>query len=89
LLYGTRKTCTQKPPTVICTHTLTQEADEFLQRLSREATDALGWTVGKSAIVRALLQYAAPQPSSWVSTILLPLAEQEIDTGIVWGRQKK
>lgn len=75
-------------PTVICTYTLTREADEFLQRLSRETTDAIGWTVSKAAIVRALLQYAIEQPSSWASTILLPLIEQQVDTHGTSGKKK-
>jgi hypothetical protein len=84
-----KKSAPQKPFLVARTHTLTREADILLQQLSQEASDALGWTVGSSAIVRALLRYVAQQPTSWAPTTLHPLIEKEIDAGIVWGSKKK
>lgn len=78
-----------KPPLVVRSHTLTQETDDTLHRLNQDASDALGWTVGSSAVIRALLRYVAQQPSSWVSTTLHPLIEQEIASGIFWGTKKK
>jgi hypothetical protein len=81
-----------KPPKqhlMIRSLTLTQETNRFLLRVSQEASDSLGWTVSGSAIVRALLRYAAQQPPSWVPRTLLPLIEQEINAGVLWGSKKK
>jgi hypothetical protein len=72
----------------IRTHTLTEENERTLQRLSQEASDVIGWTVSNSAVVRALLRYVTQQPSAWVFTTLVPLIEQEMQTGIVWGSKK-
>jgi len=79
----------QKPFLVTRSHTLTREADILLQQLSQEASDALGWTVGSSAVLRALLRYVAQQPTVWASTTLHPLIEQEIASGLFWGNKKK
>ena len=79
----------KKHPLFPHTFTLSQDADHLLQRLSQEASDALGWTVGSSAVIRALLQYIAQQPPTWASTSLHPLIEQEIASGTFWGTKKK
>jgi hypothetical protein len=82
----------QKPPKpflVVRSHTLTREADILLQQLAQEASDALGWTVGSSAVIRALLRYVAQQPTAWASATLHPLIEQEIASGLLWGSKKK
>jgi len=50
---------------------------------------ALGWTVGSSAVIRALLRYADQQTPAWVSESLHPLIEQEIASGTFWGTKKK
>ena len=71
------------------TLTLTRGADTILQQLSQDASDALGWTVGSSAVVRVLLQYVAQQSPAWASMSLHPLIEQEIASGMVWGSKKK
>lgn len=79
----------QKQPLVVRSHTLTREADTILKELNQGASDALGWTVGSSAVIRALLRYADQQPPAWVSESLHPLIEQEIASGIFWGSKKK
>jgi hypothetical protein len=79
----------KKPFLVVRSHTLTREADILLQQLNQDASDALGWTVGSSAVVRALLRYVAQQPTVWASTMLHPLIEKEIASGIFWGSKKK
>ena len=79
----------KKQPLVARTHTLTQEADTTLQQLSQDASDSLGWTVGSSAVIRALLRYVAQQPTAWASMTLHPLIEQEIAGGLLWGSKKK
>jgi hypothetical protein len=68
---------TPKQPLITRSITLTTEANETLHQLSQEASDALGWTVGSSAVLRALLQYVGQQPPSWVSATLHPLIEKE------------
>jgi hypothetical protein len=85
---ATRKTTPYKKSLFIRTHTLTEENERTLQQLSQETSDVIGWTVSNSAVVRALLRYATEQPSSWVSTTLAPLIEQEMQTGIIWGSKK-
>ena len=72
----------KKQPLVVRSHTLTQEADTILRQLSQNASDALGWTVGSSAIVRALLRYVEQQPTAWAAATLHPLIEQEIANGL-------
>ena len=79
----------KKQPLVVRSHTLTQGADTILRQLSQNASDALGWTVGSSAIVRALLQYVEQQPAAWATATLHPLIEQEIANGLFWGRKTK
>ncbi len=83
------KTKPHKQPLVVRSHTLTQEADTILQQLSQDASDALGWTVGSSAVIRALLQYVDQQSPAWSSATLHPLIEREIAGGIFWGSKKK
>jgi len=82
------KTKPKRQPLVIRSLTLTHDADETLQRLSRDASDSLGWTVSSSAIVRALLRYVAQQPPAWALSHLFPLVEREIASGMVWGKKK-
>ncbi len=84
-----RKTAPKKQPLIIRSIALTHDTDTRLQQLSQDASDALGWTVGSSALVRALLQYTKQQPSSWASSMLHPLIEREIAGGLLWGSRKK
>jgi hypothetical protein len=79
----------QKPFLVTRSHTLTREADILLQQLNQEASDALGWTVGSSAVIRALLRYVEQQPAAWAAATLHPLIGQEIANGLFWGRKTK
>lgn len=83
------KSSPQKPFLVPRTYTLTRESDILLQQLSQEASDALGWTVGGSAVIRALLRYVAQQPTAWAARTLHPLIEKEIDADIVRGSKKQ
>jgi len=83
------KTLSKKHPLIPRTHSLTEDTNTILQRLSQDASDALGWTVGGSAIVRSLLRYADQQPPTWAATALHPLIEREIANGTFWGSKKK
>jgi hypothetical protein len=84
-----KKSALKKQPLVVRTHSLTPESERLLHQWSQEATDALGWTVSSSAVLRALLRYASRQPASWVPGNLFPIIEQEIAAGVLWGRKKK
>jgi hypothetical protein len=79
----------KKEPFTIRTHSLTAENDRTLRNLSQNASDVLGWTVGSSAVIRALLRYVKAQPPTWVSSALFPLIEEEIKSGTVWGSKKR
>jgi hypothetical protein len=83
------KSTPKKQPLFPHTFTLSQDADRLLQQLSQDASDSLGWTVGSSAVIRALLRYVAQQPPGWAATALHPFIEQEITSGTFWGRKKK
>jgi hypothetical protein len=82
------KIAPKKPPLAILTHTLSEENERTLQQLSQETSDIIGRTVSNSAVVRALLRYVTQQSSTWVSTTLVPLIEQEMGAGVVWGSKK-
>ncbi len=78
-----------KEPLKVCTVKLTPAAEQILQTLSQDASDALGWTVSNSAVVRALIRHAGQQPATWATAALHPLIDQEITQGRVWGSKKR
>ncbi len=82
------KIAPEKPPLAVLTHTLSEENERTLRQLSQEASDIIGRTVSNSAVVRALLRYATQHHPTWVSTTLVPLIEQEMGAGVVWGSKK-
>jgi hypothetical protein len=85
------KTKRKKPPRLLLTIrslSITQENTTTLDRIAQDASDAIGWTVSGSAIVRALLRYADQQDGEWFSGQLFPIIEQEIQGGTVWGKKK-
>jgi hypothetical protein len=84
-----RKKTPLKEPLKVVTVKLPPAAEQSLQRLSRDASDALGWTVSSSAVVRALIRQAGQQPASWATAALHPLIEEEIAQGRVWGSKKR
>jgi hypothetical protein len=84
-----RKKTLSTEPLKVCSLKVTPTAEQVLYRLSQDASDVLGWTVSRSAMLRALLAYVDQQPRSWASSALYPFVEQEIARGRVWGRKKK
>lgn len=68
---------------------LTLAEADVLMRLSQDASDALGWTVSSSAMIRALVRQAGKQPPAWAASELHPLIEEEIAQGRVWGKQSE
>jgi hypothetical protein len=77
-----------KPRFLIRSLSLTPETDATVQQLAQEASDQLGWTIGGSAIVQALVRHAAKQNLTWARKTLFPLSESEIQSGFVWGKKK-
>lgn len=73
----------------VCSIKMTPAAEDLLNDLSQDATDALKRPVSSSALVRALLHYLAQQPSSWAATALYPLIRQEMERGRIWGKKKQ
>src|SRR5215813_6738168 len=84
-----RKKSLFKEPLRVVSVKLTPAAEYLLQQLRQDASDALGWTVSSSAVVRALIRHAGQQPTSWAATALHPLIEEEIAQGRVWGSKKR
>lgn len=78
-----------KEPLKVVSVKLTPAAEYLLQQLSQDASDALGWTVSSSAVVRALIRQAGRQPPAWAAAEIHPLIEQEIAQGRVWGSKKR
>jgi hypothetical protein len=75
-------------PLKVCSVKLTPAEEQTLHRVSQEASDALGWTVSSSAVMRALIHYLEQTPA-WATAALHPLIEQEIAQGRVWGSKKR
>src|SRR6267143_2115985 len=86
-----KQTPPKKPLEVlrVCTVKLTPAMEQTLRHVSQDASDALGWTVTSSAVMRALLLYIAQRPVGWRQETLFPLIEQEITQGRVWGSKKR
>lgn len=85
------KTKRRKPtgaPVTIRTLSITPVDARTLDKIAQDASDAIGWTVSGSAIVRALLRHADHQGGVWIKEQLFPLIEQEIKDGTVWGKKK-
>jgi FixJ family two-component response regulator len=70
--------------------TLAPDVVETLRRLSRDASDFLGWPVSGSAIIRALVrqvdQQADQHGPAAVEALFLQI-EQELKSGVRWGKQ--
>jgi hypothetical protein len=79
----------RKYPLIPHTYALSTDDEQTLERLRHDASAALGWTVGNSAVVRALLRYAAQQSPGWATAALHPLIGRKLDTGTFWGSKKK
>jgi hypothetical protein len=79
----------RKHPLAPRSHSLSQLDEQILARLRQDASDALGWTVGTSAVVRALIRHAAQQSPEWAAAALHPLIGRAIDMDTFWGSKKK
>jgi len=79
----------KKPEFVVRSLTLTAPLDKDLEQIGLSASDALGWKVSRSAVMRALLVYAQQQGSQWMAKTIHPLIERELEGGVVWGHRGK
>ena len=79
----------RKYPLLPHTYALSTDDEHTLERLRHEASAALGWTVGNSAVVRALIRYAAQQAPGWATAALHPFIGQKIDPSTFWRSKKK
>ncbi len=68
---------------------LTTDNVALLQRLAQEASDQGGRTISGSAILRALVRYADKRGTAWQRKNILPVLEEEIASGTVWGTKKE
>lgn len=83
------KTKPKKPPLAVRSLTLAADTDETLERVRHDASDFIGRAVSGSAVVRALLRYAEAQGYEWGIENLCPLIEQELKSGVQWGKKKR
>jgi hypothetical protein len=84
-----KKSPPQKLELLVSSLTLTSTTATIVREIGEDASDALGWKVGRSAVVRALLSYAGGQSARWIQDNLHPLMEKELQDGIVWGHRRK
>jgi len=77
-----------KQPLLIRTHTLTPEANDLLQQLSRDASDFLGRSISSSAVIRALIRQIAKQGPPAADALFLEI-ERELKDGVMWGSKKQ
>ena len=84
------KATPKKEKEAVAVHSLalTPATHEILEGLSQDATDYTGRKVSGSAIVRALLRYAKRQGYEWSLAQLFPLVEEEMGSGMIWGKKK-
>ena len=67
---------------------LTKENVDLLKTLAQEASAQGGRTISGSAILRALVRYAAKQGPAWQREHILPVLEEAMASGTVWGTKK-
>jgi hypothetical protein len=79
----------KKPEFVVRSLTLTTTLDKELEQIGLDASDALGWKVSRSAMMRALLVYIHQQGPEWIQETIHPLVEKELGEGVVWGHRGK
>jgi hypothetical protein len=77
-----------KQPLHVHSIVLTPPDAETLQQLSQEASDFTGYRISASAIVRAVVRHAGQQGEAWARAQIFPFVEQELNSGIRWGKKK-
>ncbi len=89
---ASKKPTTQKPTSTSMgkiTVVLTKDNVDLLKALSQEASDRSGRTISGSAILRALVRYAAKQGRTWQRETIFPVLEEEITSSTVRGTKTR
>ncbi len=89
---ASKKPTTQKPTATSMgkiTVVLTKDNVDLLKALAQEASDHGGRTISGSAILRALVRYAAKQGRAWQREHIFPVLEEEIASGTVSGTKTR
>ena len=68
---------------------LTKDNVDLLKALAQEASSQVGRTISGSAILRALVRYAAKQGRAWQRETIFPVLEEEIASGTVRGTKTR
>lgn len=72
-------------PLFITSLALTRSDVDILQRLAKDAEDAIGRRISKATVARALIRYVEQQG---LGSQLSALIEQELNSGVVWGKKR-
>jgi len=78
----------EQPKSSIHSVTLADEEVLLLQRLSQDASDFLGRTISRSAVIRALLRQIGKQGPPAADALFIEL-KRELTDGKIWGRKRK
>ena len=82
-----RRPADKAPPLVVRSVALTPATRETLEQLIAQASNTIGRKASASAVIRALLQWAARHD---LGEELVRLIAAELQTGeVVWGKQRR
>jgi hypothetical protein len=68
---------------------LTPDTVAILARLKQALDDRLGRSIGKSAVLRALLRHLGQQKEQELAGVLDSLISKELAAGVQWGKAKQ
>ena len=77
----------EKPQFSIHTVSLTTEETRALRNLSQDASDFLGRSISRSALIRALIRQVV-KPGPLAADALFIEVERELKAGVRWGKQE-
>jgi hypothetical protein len=77
----------KNPSLVIHSVSLSPDTEAILHRLSSDASDFIGRAISESAIVRALLR-RTEQQGPHEAGALFSLVEEELNSGMKWGKKQ-
>jgi hypothetical protein len=89
---ASKKPTNQKPTATSMgkiTVVLTKDNVDLLKALAQEASSQGGRTISGSAILRALVRYAAKQGRAWQREHIFPVLEEEIASGTIRGTKTR
>lgn len=76
-----------KPSLVRRSYKIDSGVQDTLDGMSRDLTDILGHPVSQAAVIRSLVRWAGRQGYGWVKEQIASLVEEELNTGVSWGRR--